>query len=151
MEYRLRTFEELTAGELYQLLQLRSEVFVVEQQCIYLDADGKDYKALHLLGYEEERLTAYTRLFAPGDYCEEASIGRVAVSPSRRGEGLGREIMKASLEAVEKRFGRVDICLSAQAYLCRFYEEMGFQAEGPEYLEDGIPHIRMVLWKKDRD
>ena len=75
MEHRLRTFEELTAGELYQLLQLRSEVFVVEQQCIYLDADGKDYKALHLLGYEGERLTAYTRLFAPGDYCEEASIG----------------------------------------------------------------------------
>lgn len=144
MEIRLRTFEQLTTEELYQLLKLRSEVFVVEQDCVYLDPDGKDYKALHLLGYEGEQLAACTRLFAPGDYFAEASIGRVAVSGQHRGKGLGREIMKASLLAVEERFGPVDIALSAQAYLLRFYQELGFAAEGPEYLEDGIPHICMA-------
>ena len=144
METRLRTFDELSAGELYELLRLRSAVFVVEQQCIYLDLDGKDARALHLLGYEGEKLAAYTRVFAPGDYFEEASIGRVAVSPDFRGLGLGREIMQASLAAVEARFGPVPICLSAQSYLRRFYEELGFRVEGEEYLEDGIPHIMML-------
>jgi ElaA protein len=144
METRLRTFDELSAGELYELLRLRSAVFVVEQQCIYLDLDGKDARALHLLGYEGEKLAAYTRIFAPGDYFEEASIGRVAVSPDFRGLGLGREIMQASLAAVEVRFGPVPICLSAQSYLRRFYEELGFRVEGDEYLEDGIPHIMML-------
>lgn len=144
METRLRTFYELSAEELYDLLRLRAAVFVVEQQCIYLDPDGKDSKALHLLGYEGEELAAYTRLFAPGDYFREASIGRVAVSQEFRGRGLGREIMQASLEAVEDRFGQVPICLSAQSYLRRFYEELGFRIEGDEYLEDGIPHILML-------
>lgn len=144
METRLRTFYELSAEELYDLLRLRAAVFVVEQQCIYLDPDGKDSKALHLLGYEGEKLAAYTRLFAPGDYFREASIGRVAVSQEFRGRGLGREIMQASLQAVENRFGPVPICLSAQSYLRRFYEELGFRIEGEEYLEDGIPHILML-------
>jgi len=144
METRLRTFDQLSTGELYELLRLRSEVFVVEQQCIYLDMDSKDTLALHLLGFEGEKLAAYTRLFAPGDYFREASIGRVAVSQEFRGRGLGREIMQASLTAIEDRFGPVSISLSAQSYLRRFYEELGFRVEGEEYLEDGIPHIRML-------
>ncbi len=144
MDIRLRTFKQLTATELYELLKLRSEVFVVEQQCVYLDLDGKDAKALHLLGYDAGELAAYTRLFAPGDYFEEASIGRVAVSQRHRGKGLGREIMVASLQALETRFGPVEIALSAQAYLRRFYEDLGFAVEGSEYLEDGIPHIHMA-------
>lgn len=144
METRLRTFEELSPTELYDLLRLRAAVFVVEQQCIYLDPDGKDSRALHLLGYEGNKLAAYTRLFAPGAYFTEASIGRVAVDQEFRGLGLGREIMQASLAAVESRFGKVPICLSAQSYLRRFYEELGFRAEGEEYLEDGIPHILML-------
>lgn len=144
MEIRLRTFEKLTPDELYELLRLRSEVFVVEQQCVYLDPDGKDPKALHLLGYAEGQLVACTRLFAPGDYFEEASIGRVAVSPQHRGKGLGREIMMASLQALKAQFGPVEISLSAQAYLQQFYEELGFAAVGAGYLEDGIPHIHMV-------
>lgn len=144
METRLRTFDELSAAELYDLLRLRAEVFVVEQQCIYLDPDGKDSRALHLLGYEGNELAACTRLFAPGDYFEEASIGRVAVNQEFRGLGLGREIMEASLAAVQDRFGPVPICLSAQSYLRRFYEELGFRVEGEEYLEDGIPHILML-------
>lgn len=144
MEIRLRTFGQLTTEELYEVLKLRSEVFVVEQDCVYLDPDGKDFKALHLLGYEGGSLAAYTRLFAPGDYFAEASIGRVAVSGQHRGKGLGREIMKASLRAVEERFGPVEIALSAQAYLMQFYRELGFEAEGSEYLEDGIPHICMA-------
>ena len=144
MEIRVRTFGQLSTGELYELLRLRSEVFVVEQQCIYLDMDGKDAKALHVLGYQSEKLAACTRLFAPGDYFEQASIGRVAVREEFRGLGLGREIMKASLEAVKSNFGLAGICLSAQSYLRRFYEELGFRTEGTEYLEDGIPHIRMI-------
>ena len=144
MKTTVRTFDQLTTEELYKLLRLRSEVFVVEQQCIYLDMDGMDLRALHLLGFEGEKLAAYTRIFAPGDYFKEASIGRVAVSPEYRGRGLGRVIMQASLQAVEDHFGPVPICLSAQSYLRRFYEELGFRAEGQEYLEDGIPHIRMT-------
>ena len=144
METRLRKFGQLSTRELYELLQLRSEVFVVEQQCIYQDMDGKDTKALHVLGYRGEKLAACTRLFAPGDYFEQASIGRVAVREEFRGLGLGREIMKASLEAVKSHFGQGGICLSAQSYLRRFYEELGFRTEGSEYLEDGIPHIRMI-------
>lgn len=144
METRLRTFDQLNVRELYALLRLRSEVFVVEQQCLYLDLDGKDSRALHLLGFEGDQLAAYTRIFAPGDYFGQASIGRVAVSPEYRRRGLGREIMLASLAAVEESFGQVPVCLSAQSYLRRFYEELGFLAEGEEYLEDGIPHILMV-------
>lgn len=144
MEIRIRTFEALTPSELYDLMQLRSAIFVVEQQCIYLDPDGKDREALHILGYREGELAAYTRAFAPGDYMELASIGRVAVRESHRGLGLGREIMVATMQAVEETYGTTDIALSAQSYLRRFYTELGYRAVGEEYLEDGIPHIKMI-------
>ena len=139
-----KKFEELTTAELYELLQLRSEVFVVEQDCVYQDIDGKDQKALHILGYKNERLVAYTRCFDRGFYFEEAAIGRVLVRKNARNFGYGHEIMKASLEAIRKNYKTDSIKLSAQQYLLKFYESHGFVAIGEGYLEDGIPHIAMV-------
>ena len=147
MQVTVRTFQELTLEELYKLLQLRSEIFVVEQDCVFLDADDKDQKALHVLGWEGSELAAYARVFGPGDYFTEASIGRVAVRETFRGRGLGIHIMKATIKAVEQRFGTSYIALSAQKYLKQFYLDLGFLPEGKEYLEDDIPHLRMVLNK----
>ncbi len=146
MDTRLLRFEELSTRQLYDVLKLRSEIFVVEQECIYLDPDGKDHQAYHLLGYEGDILAAYTRIFAPGDYMQRASIGRVAVARAWRGRGLGREITKASLEAVVHVLKCKEVAISAQAYLKEFYAEFGFEISGGEYLEDGIPHIKM-LWE----
>ncbi|MBC2838192.1 GNAT family N-acetyltransferase [Robiginitalea sp. SC105] len=146
MEIRLLTFEQLSARQVYEVLRLRAEIFVVEQECAYCDPDGMDEKAYHLLGYEGGRLAAYTRIFPPGQYLEQASIGRVAVHHSYRGRGFGREIMQASLEAVVNEIGSREVVISAQVYLVRFYNELGFTASGAEYLEDGIPHIKMY-WK----
>ncbi len=144
MIIEVKSFRELSVRELYDALQLRSAVFVVEQACIYQDMDGKDINALHVLGSEGGTLLAYSRILAPGVYFKEASIGRVAVRASARGKGLGKEIMKASILATEQYFGIKGISLSAQSYLQKFYREMGFTETGAEYLEDGIPHIRMV-------
>ncbi len=139
-----KKFEELTTAELYELLQLRSEVFVVEQDCVYQDIDGKDQKALHILGYRNDRLVAYTRCFDRGFYFEEAAIGRVLVRENARNFGYGHEIMKASVAAIRKNYKTESIKLSAQQYLVKFYESHGFVAIGEGYLEDGIPHIAMV-------
>ncbi|MGB7842695.1 MAG: GNAT family N-acetyltransferase [Salinimicrobium sp.] len=144
MQIRIRTFEELNIQELYELLRLRSEVFVVEQNCIYQDIDGKDQKALHILGYENEKLVAYTRIFSPGVYFTEAAIGRVVVGESSRKNKYGHEILQASIKAVEDRFHTTKIKLSAQTYLTKFYESHGFEQVGEGYLEDGIPHIGMI-------
>ena len=144
MEIFVKTFDQLSIYELHDILQLRSEVFVVEQDCVYQDIDGKDYKALHVFGKKSGRIAAYTRCFAPGDYFEEAAIGRVVVSEPERKYGYGYDIMKASVAAVEKHYKTPEIKLSAQTYLTRFYESLGFQQVGEEYLEDGIPHIGMV-------
>lgn len=146
MQVKVSTFKELGLEELYQLLQLRSEIFVVEQECIFLDLDDRDQSALHVLGWEGSELAAYARVFGPGDYFDEASIGRVAVREKFRGRGMGLRIMQESIGAVKQRFGSVDIVLSAQKYLEHFYKDLGFLSEGKEYLEDGIPHIRMVLY-----
>lgn len=144
LKITVKKFDELSLTELYQLLQMRSEVFVVEQNCVYQDMDGKDQKALHLLVKKESELVAYTRLFAQGDYFEGASFGRVVVNPSFRGLKYGHELVKASLEAIAKHFGDVKVEISAQKYLLAFYETHGFKAVGEEYLEDGIPHVHMV-------
>lgn len=146
MRTELKTFASLQTNELYALLQLRAEVFVVEQDCVYQDLDGKDVKAWHLLGYNGETLVAYTRIFAPGDYFNYASIGRVVVHPQHRSNAYGKAIMRASITAVANLFGTNEtICISAQYYLLRFYNELGFIQEGEIYLEDGIPHIKMLL------
>ena len=144
MQITLKDFKELSPQELYDLLQLRSEIFVVEQNCVYQDIDGKDQEALHLLGYMNNVLVAYTRCFPPGVYFEEPAIGRVLVRRSERMNSYGHEIMKASIEALEQRFPGTSIKLSAQTYLQAFYESHGFQKSGEGYLEDGIPHIPML-------
>lgn len=144
MRVSIKAYPSLTKEELYQILALRCEVFVVEQECPYLDPDGKDDKAIHVMGFEGEELAAYTRLFTPGDYFEEAAIGRVVTSPAHRGKGFGKEIMNASIAYLEKDLEQSEIRLSAQTYLQRFYEELGFISEGDTYLEDDIPHISMV-------
>ncbi|WP_147677028.1 GNAT family N-acetyltransferase [Algibacter pacificus] len=140
----VKKFAELTTIELYNLLQLRSEVFVVEQDCVYQDIDGKDEKALHILGFKNEKIVAYTRVFKPGDYFEKASIGRVVVAKKERSFKYGYDIMNASIEAIENHFKEKKIKISAQAHLKSFYNNCGFKETGEEYLEDNIPHIAML-------
>ena len=147
MRVEIKKFQELTASQLYDILQLRSEVFVVEQDCVYQDLDGKDQNALHIIGYKENEVVAYTRVFKSGDYFKEASIGRVVVKSSERKFGYGVDIMKASIAAVEEYFKERTIHLSAQCYLIKFYNSLGFKEVGEEYLEDGIPHIGMTRHK----
>ena len=144
VETVIKTFEELTKRELYDILQLRSEVFVVEQNCVYQDIDGKDHRALHILGFKNNKLIAYTRAFKPGDYFEEASIGRVVVKKSERSKGYAASVMKASIQAVNNIYRELTIKVSAQTYLRDFYNDLGFHQVGEEYLEDGIPHIAMI-------
>jgi len=144
MEIITKTFEELSIHELHDLLLLRSEVFVVEQDCVYQDVDGKDPKALHVLGLVNNKIVAYTRCFAQGIYFEEASIGRVVVDMEHRKFKLGHEIMKASMEAIKKYYNTEKVKLSAQEYLQEFYKTLGFHQIGEGYLEDGIRHIAMV-------
>ncbi|PNQ74820.1 GNAT family N-acetyltransferase [Hanstruepera neustonica] len=141
-----KNFSELNTSELYDLLQLRSEVFVVEQDCVYQDIDGKDQKALHILGYKNNNLVAYTRVFKPGDYFNVASIGRVVVKENERQHQYGYEIMKASIKAVNVFFNTTEIKISAQTYLKKFYNNLGFKEIGEEYLEDGIPHVAMIKY-----
>lgn len=143
MEFQIKQFSELSIFELYQILQLRSEVFVVEQDCVYQDIDFKDQKAIHILGFKNEKIIAYTRIFKPGDYFENASIGRVVVKENERKFGYGHELMKVSIEAIKSKYHQEKITISAQLYLKKFYESHGFIQIGENYLEDGIPHIRM--------
>ena len=144
LKIKVKAFTELSVQELYNLLQLRSEVFVVEQDCVYQDLDGKDHKALHVLGIKENKIVAYTRIFKSGDYFEVASIGRVVVDKQERAFKYGNHIMEASIEAIYKHFKTSEIKISAQCYLNKFYSNLGFKSIGEEYLEDGIPHIAMI-------
>lgn len=139
-----KTFKELSLDELYAVLQLRSEVFVVEQNCVYQDIDNKDQKAMHIMGYKSDQLVAYTRIFKPDDYFESASIGRVLVKAGERHSKYGYAIMEASINVIEKTYGETKIKISAQSYLKRFYNNLGFAEVGESYLEDGIPHIQML-------
>ena len=139
-----KTFKQLSTQELYDALQLRAEVFVVEQDCVYQDVDGKDQQAWHVLGYKDEKLVAYTRIFKPGDYFKEASIGRVVVAENERLHKYGYQIMEASIKAIKDLFNETTIKISAQCYLKKFYNNLGFIEIGEEYLEDGIPHQAMI-------
>jgi ElaA protein len=142
--FNLKFFDDLSPHELYAILQLRNEVFVVEQNCVFQDADNKDQKCYHLMGTRDEVLVAYTRIVPPGWIYKEVSIGRVVTSPKVRGEKVGRELMKRSLELCYALFGHVDIKIGAQKYLKRFYESFGFKQVSDVYLEDGIEHIYMI-------
>jgi ElaA protein len=144
MDITIKKFEALTIEELYGLLRLRTEVFVVEQDCVYQDLDDKDQKALHVLGKKNGEVIAYTRIFKSGDYFKQASIGRVVVRKSERNSNYGHEIMNASIKTVQEQLNETTIKISAQTYLKKFYNSLGFKAIGEEYLEDGIPHIGML-------
>mgnify|MGYP000956826298 CR=1 FL=1 len=144
LQIQVKKFNELTIDQLYELLQLRSQVFVVEQDCVYQDIDSKDQKSLHILGLKNDKIIAYTRIFKPGDYFNEASIGRVVVAENERKFKYGHQIMKASIAAIAAHFNTATIIISAQTYLKKFYNNLGFNQIGDGYLEDGIPHIKML-------
>lgn len=144
MIWALKKFDELTNTELYAILQLRNEVFVVEQNCVYADLDSKDQSAWHLMGIDKDALVAYARILAPGVSYADPSIGRVVTAPSVRKSGQGKELMKRSIESCEKLFGKTSISLSAQVYLINFYASLGFVISGQAYKEDGIDHIKMT-------
>lgn len=143
-EFKIKRFNELSLQELYQMLQLRSEVFVVEQNCVYQDIDGKDEKALHLLGFHDGNVVVYCRLFAPGYYFENASIGRVVISAAYRDKKWGHLLLQQAIESIKESYDTGTITISAQLYLERFYKSHGFIQQGETYLEDGIPHIQMT-------
>lgn len=143
LKWKIKRFDALSTTELYSVLQLRSEVFVVEQNCVYQDIDGKDQKALHLIGEDDGQTVAYVRLFKPNDYFDEASIGRVVVKPTYRDKKLGHILMKEAIEGIKTEFGATKITISAQLYLKKFYESHGFITTSETYLEDDIPHIQM--------
>ena len=140
-----KTFNELSNYELYQLLQLRAQVFVVEQNCAYLDMDDKDLNALHVLGYENNELVACTRLLAQGVSYPEAAIGRVVTHAKVRSLGYGKLLMQYSINQTKQQFNTTEIVIGAQKYLEKFYVSFGFVTEGDEYLEDNIPHLTMRL------
>ena len=147
LNWILKKFDDLTPAELYAVMQLRSEVFVVEQNCVYRDADDKDPKSLHFMGWDETTLAAYTRIIPPGISYAEASIGRVVTSPKYRRTGTGRELMKLSISNAFRQFNGSSIKIGAQLYLKNFYESLGFVQCSQQYLEDNIPHIDMLLSK----
>lgn len=143
LEWKIKRFEALSTKELYDLLQLRAEVFIVEQNCVYQDIDGKDEKALHLIGEDNGEIVAYARLFKPHDYFEQASIGRVVVKEHSRSKKLGHILMREAIQVIKTHFDQRKITISAQLYLKKFYESHGFIQTSEMYLEDDIPHIEM--------
>ncbi len=140
-------FNEMSTLEMYQILKLRSLVFVVEQNCVYLDVDDKDIAAFHLCGKIDDTLVAYVRILAPGISYTEASIGRVLTHPDYRSNGYGIELMKLAIEKTLNAFNVTSIRIGAQCYLLNFYNNLGFVEEGESFLEDGIPHIEMLYTK----
>lgn len=145
--YSCHPFAQLTPVELYEIMALRQEVFIVEQNCPYLDADGRDLQAWHLCGRDAGgKLMAYARLLPAGvSYEHYPSIGRVVSAPAIRGSGAGRELLLHSIGMCRHLFGPAPVKIGAQTYLLRFYESFGFRSTGEEYLEDGIPHTGMIL------
>lgn len=143
--WSFNSFDQLTVRELYAILRLRNEVFVVEQNCVYQDADNIDKISYHLTGWDEGTLAAYCRLIPPGITFSEASIGRVVTSTNYRKKGAGKELMKLGIGFTLERFHCNKITISAQLYLQKFYESLGFVKISSTYLEDNIPHIKMQL------
>jgi ElaA protein len=144
IEWQWCALEELSTRQLYELLAVRSEVFVVEQACLYRDMDGLDVAAMHLIGWSGTVVAAYTRILAPGTAFAEPSIGRVLTAKAFRAGGLGRELFARSIARVEGLYPGQPIRIGAQSYLERFYASFGFAKDSEEYIEDGIPHIEMV-------
>lgn len=144
INFKVKPFSELTSDELYELLRLRSDVFVVEQNCAFLDLDNKDQLALHVIGKKNNQIVAYARLFKQGDCYNETSIGRVVVKKEERKFGYGHNLIQFSINIIQKKFNTSIIKIGAQAYLKKFYESHGFKQVSEEYIEDGISHIYML-------
>lgn len=142
--WKIKSFPQLSTEELYSILKIRQEVFIVEQTCYYLDADGYDEKAVHIWAEKEGEVLAYCRIFNPGIKYPEASIGRVLTNPKFRKLKLGKFLMTVALDSIETRFASRSVRISAQDYLLKFYSEFGFLDTGLKYLEDDIPHTEMV-------
>ena len=149
IHWKIKSFAELSVPELYEILKIRQEVFIVEQTCDYLDADGYDDKAIHLWAENNGEILAYCRLFDLGIKYQEASIGRVLTNSNYRNLRLGKTLMKFALFIIEARFRAGDVRISAQDYLLKFYAEFGFQDTGKKYLEDNIPHTEMIIIFQD--
>ncbi|MGM0751725.1 MAG: GNAT family N-acetyltransferase [Bacillota bacterium] len=147
MNWKLKSFNELSTHELYGILQVRTQVFVVEQQCPYMEVDGKDLHAYHLYKEENGEVVAYARLLPPGVSYKEPSIGRVLVKEDYRGKGLASELVKRGLDFIHDKLGERIVKIQAQEYLREFYGSYGFRAITETYLDDGIPHIDMILQK----
>ncbi|MBL4765327.1 MAG: GNAT family N-acetyltransferase [Colwellia sp.] len=150
-QWQTKHFNELSLDQLYDLLKLRVDVFVVEQRCYYPDLDSEQnqldrhQKTLHLLGYQGSTLVAYLRILAQGQsYPNYISIGRVATAKSVRGSGLGHELMSAGLKISQQHFANQSIKISAQQHLLKYYQHHGFEQVSAMYLEDNIPHIAMI-------
>jgi ElaA protein len=142
--HKIKSFQELNTNELYELLRLRSQVFVVEQNCAFCDPDNKDQQCHHLLLFADNQLAGYSRLVPPGISYPEMAIGRVVTSPAFRGTGLGRKVMELSINGCYERLGLQNIRIGAQVYAQKFYESLGFVVDGNPYDEDGIAHVEMI-------
>jgi ElaA protein len=140
-----KSFRELSTEELYKILRLRSEVFVVEQNCVFLDMDNKDQVCDHLMGWRDDELLGYSRIVPSGISYAESSIGRIVSSPAARGMGIGRDLLVQSIRTLYRLHGKRDIRIGAQYYLKEFYESFDFVQTGEIYPEDGIDHIEMLL------
>ncbi len=145
MQIEFRTFSELTPAMLYDALMLRQQVFMIEQNCLYEDADGSDQKALHLFLYDKAILTGYLRIFEPGVKFKESSLGRIVVSPLYRGKGIGEQLIQKGIELTFQQFPASSIRIEAQSALTSYYRNYGFIEEGEIYVVDEINHIQMVL------
>jgi ElaA protein len=144
MDWKIKKFDDLSLTELYAVLRLRSEVFVVEQNCVFQDMDNKDQFCYHCMVWENDELIAYTRLVPPGKTYQYSSIGRVVTSPAARDRGIGKLLVRKSIEALEELFGKAPIKIGAQIYLKEFYTSFGFEQCSEVYDEDGIDHIQMI-------
>jgi ElaA protein len=145
IEWKIKQFEALSVNELYDIAKLRSLIFVVEQNCVYLDLDDKDKLAHHLFGTYDGKIVAYARLFDAKIVFDYASIGRVVVDPNYRDRKWGHLLIKEAIAGILKYFGQTNITIGAQLYLQRFYESHGFVQSSEMYLEDDIPHIEMKI------
>lgn len=148
MDFTFKHYTELTTDELYEILQLRAEIFAVEQNCVYNDLDGLDKNAVHQFIRKDDKIIAYSRLLKPGTRFPDYSIGRVIVKDSERGTGLGIKMMNEAKSYILNEWKAEKIKISAQKYLRNFYEDLGFTVITEEYLEDGIPHFGMLFEKK---
>ncbi len=146
--WNCKHYKDLSLDDFHDMIQLREKVFVVEQDCPYLDVDGKDKVSYHIYGKEDGKVVATSRILPQGVSYDEVSIGRVVVDPITRGKSYGREMMKETMKYIETTFGKVDVRISAQTYLKEFYGSFGFKQVGEPYLEDNIPHIQMIFNSK---